>query len=71
MMVYKYYDSLTKEDLEFSVGSKQNVWEVKEPLMAVSYSSANADRDKLTVRQTTSTPKTTPLQRTEAVEGPW
>jgi hypothetical protein len=37
MMVYKYYDSLTKEDLEFSVGSKQNVWEVKEPLMAVSY----------------------------------
>jgi len=36
MMVYKYYDSLTKEDLEFSVGSKQNVWEVKEPLMAVS-----------------------------------
>jgi hypothetical protein len=38
MMVYKYYDSLTKEDLEFSVGSKQNVWEVKEPLMAVSLS---------------------------------
>jgi hypothetical protein len=37
MMVYKYYDSLTKEDLEFSVGSKQNVWEVKEPLMAVSF----------------------------------
>ncbi|KAF8930423.1 Chitin synthase, class 7, partial [Haplosporangium bisporale] len=33
MMVYKYWDSITKEDLEFSVGSKQNVWEVKE-LMA-------------------------------------
>ncbi|KAF9434618.1 Chitin synthase, class 7 [Entomortierella beljakovae] len=30
MMVYKYWDSITKEDLEFSVGSKQNVWEVKE-----------------------------------------
>ncbi|RIA92852.1 chitin synthase III catalytic subunit [Glomus cerebriforme] len=41
MMVYKYWDSITKEDLEFSVGSKQNVWEVKEPLLGedeVSYS---------------------------------
>jgi len=43
MMVYKYYDSLTKEDLEFSVGSKQNVWEVKEPLMAVSSSLSRSD----------------------------
>jgi len=33
MMVYKYWDSITKEDLEFSVGSKQAVWEVKEPMM--------------------------------------
>ncbi|KAG0314932.1 Chitin synthase, class 7 [Dissophora globulifera] len=32
MMVYKYWDSITKEDLEFSVGSKLNVWEVKELL---------------------------------------
>ncbi|CAG8488747.1 8437_t:CDS:2 [Paraglomus brasilianum] len=32
MMVYKYWDSITKEDLEFSVGSKANVWEVKELL---------------------------------------
>ncbi|KAI7847729.1 chitin synthase III catalytic subunit-domain-containing protein [Circinella umbellata] len=30
MMVYKYWDSITKEDLEFSVGSKQNTWEIKE-----------------------------------------
>ncbi|PWW79462.1 hypothetical protein C7212DRAFT_310244 [Tuber magnatum] len=30
MMVYKYWDSITKEDLEFSVGTKTNVWEVKE-----------------------------------------
>ncbi len=30
MMVYKYWDSITKEDLEFSVGSKQAVWEVKD-----------------------------------------
>jgi len=33
MMVYKYWDSITKEDLEFSVGSKAAVWEVKEPLL--------------------------------------
>ena len=26
MMVYKYWDSITKEDLEFSVTSKANVW---------------------------------------------
>ena len=30
MMVYKYWDSITKEDLEFSVGAKVNNWEVKE-----------------------------------------
>ncbi|KXS95409.1 hypothetical protein AC578_6779 [Pseudocercospora eumusae] len=30
MMVYKYWDSITKEDLEFSVGQKQNNWEVKD-----------------------------------------
>ncbi len=33
-MVYKYWDSITKEDLEFSVGSKTSVWEVKDPLLA-------------------------------------
>ncbi|KAI9713070.1 MAG: Chitin synthase, class 7 [Bogoriella megaspora] len=32
MMVYKYWDSITKEDLEFSVGTKRNNWEVKELL---------------------------------------
>lgn len=32
MMVYKYWDSITKEDLEFSVGSKSSAWEVKELL---------------------------------------
>jgi len=34
MMVYKYWDSITCEDLEFSVGSKAAVWEVKDPLLA-------------------------------------
>ncbi|KAK4052421.1 Chitin synthase, class 7 [Microbotryomycetes sp. JL201] len=33
MMVYKYWDSITKEDLEFSVGSKQAVWEVKDSVL--------------------------------------
>lgn len=28
----QYWDSITKEDLEFSVGTKQNNWEVKELL---------------------------------------
>lgn len=32
MMVYKYWDSITREDLEFSVGTKQHNWEVKELL---------------------------------------
>ena len=32
MMVYKYWDSITKEDLEFSVGQRINNWEVKELL---------------------------------------
>ncbi|PSR81100.1 chitin synthase export chaperone [Coniella lustricola] len=32
MMVYKFWDSITKEDLEFSVGTKMNNWEVKELL---------------------------------------
>ncbi|KAI8932003.1 Chitin synthase, class 7 [Plenodomus lindquistii] len=32
MMVYKYWDSITREDLEFSVGVKQHNWEVKELL---------------------------------------
>lgn len=46
MMVYKYWDcgyhlldseltpAITKEDLEFSVGSKVAVWEVKDPLLS-------------------------------------
>lgn len=33
MMVYKYWDSITREDLEFSVGGKSNVWELKDPLL--------------------------------------
>ncbi|BFZ64335.1 Chitin synthase, class 7 [Saitoella coloradoensis] len=32
MMVYKYWDSLTKEDLEFSISTKATSWEVKELL---------------------------------------
>ncbi|KAI1828388.1 chitin synthase export chaperone [Xylaria intraflava] len=32
MMIYKYWDSITKEDLEFSVGTRMNNWEIKELL---------------------------------------
>ncbi|KAJ1657366.1 Chitin synthase, class 7 [Dispira simplex] len=32
MMIYKYWDSITQEDLEFSVGGKANVWEVKDTM---------------------------------------
>lgn len=47
MMVYKYWDSITKEDLEFSVGSKQSVWEVKDPLIGGGGSSEGGDGDRL------------------------
>lgn len=33
MMVYKFWDSITKEDLEFSVGGKGNNWEIHDPLL--------------------------------------
>jgi len=42
MMVYKYWDSITKEDLEFSVGTKQGNWDVKDALLEPS--SAADDR---------------------------
>lgn len=29
MMVYKYWDSITKEDLEFSIDSKHQTWEIQ------------------------------------------
>ncbi|TFY78979.1 hypothetical protein EWM64_g5033 [Hericium alpestre] len=43
MMVYKYWDSITREDLEFSVGSKAAVWEVKDPLLAGELTEYEAD----------------------------
>ncbi|KAM0722751.1 hypothetical protein Q7P37_002193 [Cladosporium fusiforme] len=33
MMVYKFWDAITQEDLEFSVGQRPNNWEVKDPLL--------------------------------------
>jgi hypothetical protein len=32
LILSQYWDSITREDLEFSVGTKQNNWEVKELL---------------------------------------
>lgn len=31
------FPAITKEDLEFSVGSKAGAWEVKEPLVQVGF----------------------------------
>jgi len=45
MMVYKYWDSITKEDLEFSVGSKAAVWEVKDPLLAAGSGAGDYEDD--------------------------
>lgn len=45
MMVYKYWDSITREDLEFSVGSKLSVWEVKDPLLAGSAPADYSEED--------------------------
>ncbi|KAJ3114833.1 Chitin synthase, class 7 [Phlyctochytrium bullatum] len=33
MMVYKFWDDITKEDFEFAVNDSINGWEVKEPLL--------------------------------------
>lgn len=40
MMVYKYWDSITKEDLEFSVSGRDNIWEMRDPLLDESSASA-------------------------------
>ncbi len=32
LLTIQYWDSITKEDLEFSVGTRMNNWEVKELL---------------------------------------
>lgn len=34
MMIYKFWDSITREDLEFSVGIKGNSWEIRDPLLS-------------------------------------
>ncbi|KAJ3356985.1 Chitin synthase, class 7 [Entophlyctis luteolus] len=33
MLVYKFWDLITKEDLEFAVSGKANVWETRNPLL--------------------------------------
>ena len=34
MMIYKFWDNITKEDLEFAVGCKNNSWEIRDPLLS-------------------------------------
>ena len=33
MIVYKYWNSITRDDLEFSIGGKLNAWEIRDPLL--------------------------------------
>lgn len=49
MMVYKYWDSITKDDLEFSVGGKMNNWEVKEDFDGASHIMAEEEEFMLPV----------------------
>lgn len=44
MMIYKYWDSITREDLEFSVGIKGNTWEIKDPLLSDTAMAQMADQ---------------------------
>jgi len=51
----QYWDSITREDLEFSVGTKQGNWEVKEPFLDPSiddYRSYDASSLDYSVRPT-------------------
>lgn len=34
MIIYKYWNSITRDDLEFSVGGKLNAWEIRDPLLS-------------------------------------
>ncbi|KZS96991.1 hypothetical protein SISNIDRAFT_406839 [Sistotremastrum niveocremeum HHB9708] len=50
MMVYKYWDSMVKEDLEFSVGQKRNPWQVPEAeLQASEVAQDNSYPDSLDI----------------------
>jgi len=62
-MVYKYWDSITREDLEFSVGSKAAVWEVKDPLLAPGgdYDEDNSDRYTYASSPISSVPAVPPM----------
>ncbi|KAI3625848.1 hypothetical protein CBS9595_001209 [Malassezia furfur] len=45
MMVYKFWDDITKEDLEFSVGSKHSAWDTKEPLVSSDFDGSMLSHD--------------------------
>jgi hypothetical protein len=45
MMVYKFWDSITKEDLEFAVGCKTNTWEIRDPLLSDSAMASMSNKE--------------------------
>lgn len=47
MMVYKYWDSITKEDLEFSVGARHTNWDAKETLIQTDFEGSVQSHDMI------------------------
>jgi hypothetical protein len=45
MMLYKYWDTITKEELEFSVGSKTAAWDIKDSSLAHGSTEALTDHN--------------------------
>lgn len=47
MMVYKYWDSITKEDLEFSVGARHTNWDAKETVISSDFDGSVQSHDMI------------------------
>ena len=45
MLVYKFWDSITREDLEFSVGSRHTNWDTKEAIPTAEFDGSMASHD--------------------------
>ena len=66
MMMYKFWDSITKEDLEFSVGSRHANWDAKDPSLGMDYDSSIQSRTNSRMFDDSRTPS--PQDQKEAVQ---
>ena len=66
MMMYKFWDSITKEDLEFSVGSRHANWDAKDPSLGMDYDSSIQSRTNSRMFDNSRTPS--PQDQKEAVQ---